>query len=138
MKTISLKLKKLGKRKIKTITININEPIKKLEDLLSACVKNEVKQYNELRTNTNLISFLSNSSINDQAESGKVGFGDLNNTQMANLDKSLKIVLQGFIDGLFVVFINNEEVKSLDQEINLDETSSVTFLRLSFLTGTFW
>lgn len=138
MKTISLKLKKLGKRKINTITININEPIKKLEDLLSACVKSEVRQYNELRTNTNLISFLSNSSINDQAESGKVGFGELNNTQLANLDKSLKIVLQGFVDGLFVVFINDEEIKSLDQKINLDDTSSITFLRLSFLTGTFW
>lgn len=138
MGTISLKLRKLGKRKINIIEIEVEDKIDTLQDLIQACVKSEVKRYNERKTTINLISFLTPAAMQDQSETGKIGFGDSENTQKANLEKSLETVLQGFADGLFVVFLDEEEIKNLDQKINLKGDPPITFLRLSFLTGTFW
>jgi len=138
MGTISLKLQKLGKRKINIVEIEVTNKIDTLKDLIQACVKSEVKKYNDNKTTINLISFLTPSAIQDQSETGKISFGDTENTQLADLEKSIATVLQGFVDGLFVVFIDEEEIKDLDQKINLEGEPPITFLRLSFLTGTFW
>lgn len=138
MNTISLKLQKLGKRKINLIEVAVTEPIDTLKDLLQACVKSEVKKYNDKKTSINLLSFLTPAAIQDQSETGKIGFGDSENVVLAEFEKSLATVLQGFEDGLFVVFIDDEEIKDLDGKINLESGAPITFLRLSFLTGTFW
>ncbi len=138
MGTISLKLQKLGKRKINIIEIEVTNQIDTLRDLLQACVTSEVKKYNKQKTTLNLISFLTPAMMQDQSETGKIGFGDSENTNKADLEKSIETVLQGFADGLFVVFIEDEEIKNLDQKINLSAAAPITFLRLSFLTGTFW
>ncbi|MFK8010256.1 MAG: hypothetical protein AB8H03_28135 [Saprospiraceae bacterium] len=138
MGNISLKLQKLGKRKINIIEIEVTDQINTLKDLIQACVKSEVKKYNDKKTTINLISFLTPTAIQNQSKTGKISFGDTANINKADLEKSLETVLQGFTDGLFVVFIDDEEIKNLDQKINLEGEPPITFLRLSFLTGTFW
>lgn len=138
METISLKLQKLGKRKINIIEIETTDKIDTLKDLLHACVKSEVKKYNDQKSSINLISFLTPSAIQNQSETGKISFGNSENTTKADLQKSYETILQGFEDGLFVVFIDQEEIKDLDQKIKLNIDAPITFLRLSFLTGTFW
>ena len=138
MNTLTLKIKKLGKRKVNLIEIPISDPIHDLKDLLEACVKTEVKRYNSEKTKINLITFLVPAAIKEQSNTGKVSFGDSENKNLADLEKSIATVLQGFQDGLFVVFIGEEEIKDLDQKITLEASVPITFLRLSFLTGTFW
>ena len=138
MKTLTLKIKKLGKRKVNLIEIQISDPINSLKDLLKACVKSEVKKFNTGKTEINLITFLAPKAIKEQSKNGKVSFGDSENNNLADLEKSIATILQGFQDGLFVVFIGEDEIKNLDQEITLDNSLPITFLRLSFLTGTFW
>jgi len=134
----TIKLKKLGKRKIKTISFSIQNQLNTLSDLLKECVKSEVQRFNEQKENPVLISFLSPKEIQEQAELGKISFNDSENDTLVDIDLAVENIIISYKDGLFVVFINDEEIKSLDQTIEIDDESEITFLRLTFLTGTYW
>jgi hypothetical protein len=49
--------------------------------------------------------------------------------------EALQTALEAFDDGLYFVFIDDEQVEELDAPIRLRSDSSVTFLRLVALAG---
>ena len=86
----------------------------------------------------NVVGFLSPAEIQDQAQSGKVDFGDLANKDLADEQKAIDNVLLTFKDGLFVVFIDDDEVTDLEAPIALTSESVIAFIRMTFLVGTYW
>jgi hypothetical protein len=58
-------------------------------------------------------------------------------SQKATLDQEAAVVtaLQGFRDGLYLVFIDEVQQQSLDQAVTLRDASQVLFLRLVALVG---
>ncbi|WP_458627034.1 hypothetical protein [Winogradskyella sp. PC D3.3] len=135
---LTLQLKRLGKKKVKEVSFTLEDHPKNLEELLIGCVKHQVKAFNTKRTEVNVIGFLSPAEIQEQAQSGKVDFGDINNTDLANLQKAIDTVLLGFKDGLFVVFVDDEEITDLKAPLQLTSNSIIAFIRLTFLVGTYW
>ena len=131
-------LKRLGKKKIKEIPFELDKQVNTLKALLEACVKSEVKTYNDKKENVRLLPFLTIEEIRQQSTQGKIGFGNSSNNTLANESDAIENVLQSFEDGLFVVFIDDDEIKTLDQTIQLDEQSTISFIRMTFLTGTYW
>ena len=71
-------------------------------------------------------------------EIGKFTFGASDTGKMPERDAALKTALSAYEDGLVRVFIENKEVEGLDSEINIGESSRITFVRLTMLTGTMW
>lgn len=137
MLPISIQLKRLGKKKVKTIDYQL-PVVHTLGELLEAIVRQEVAAFNERREEVKLIPFLTPADIQDQSASGKVGFGDIANRDAADVDQSIETALLGFKDGLFIVFLDDEEIRELDTPIRLTEDSVLAFLRMTFLTGTYW
>ena len=135
---LTIQLKRLGKKKIKKIPFELDEEVTTLKSLFEACVKSEVKTFNKKKQDALLLPFLSTEEIQEQSDTGKIGFGDSFNNTLAVEKEALENVIQGFEDGLFLVFINDDEVKTLDQTITLDQESTVSFIRMTFLTGTYW
>ena len=135
---IQIKLKKLGKKKIKQFEIELQSSVENLEDLIVEIVKSEVKRFNDKQENPSIVSFLSNQAINEQSESGKVSFGDIYNQDKAIEHEAIENALLAHTDGMFVVFVDDEEIKDLKENITITEHSEVVFLRLTFLTGTYW
>ena len=137
MKNINIQLKKLGKKKIKIFEITLEEEPKTLKSLIGQMVKSEVLKFNESREKPH-ISFLSDKIINEKAQEGKVDFGEINNKKKAIASEAIENAILAFKDGLFVVFIDDQEIKELNQDIKIDMSSEVVFMRLTFLTGTYW
>ncbi|MBE7639997.1 hypothetical protein GUB10_06600 [Salegentibacter sp. BLCTC] len=135
---LTLQLKRLGKKKVKQVPFKLEETPKNLEELLVACVKNQVEDFNKKRLEVNVIGFLSPTEIQEQAQNGKIGFGELANKDLANLQKAIDNVLLAFKDGLFVVFIDDEEITDLKAPLQLTSESVIAFIRLTFLVGTYW
>ena len=106
--------------------------------MLVACVKDQVEAFNKKRLEVNVIGFLSPSEIQDQAESGKIGFGEINNKNLAQEQEAIDNVLLGFKDGLFVVFIDDEEITNLQTPLQLTSESVIAFIRMTFLVGAYW
>ena len=138
MQTIIIKLKKLGKKKIKSLEFKLEDNINNLEDLIVQMVKSEVARFNDKQENPQIISFLSEQAISQKAIDGKVDFGDNVNKDKAIESDAIENALLAFTDGLFVVFVDDEEIKELNKNIKIDESSQIVFMRLTFLTGTYW
>ena len=135
---MQIQLKKLGKKKIKIIEVTLEKQPETLRELISECVKSEVKRFNDSREDTSLIPFLSAQEIGEQAQEGKITFGDKENRTLADLSVALDTAFLAFTDGLFAVFIDEEEIKSLQSPITLKEDSIISFIRLTFLVGAYW
>lgn len=69
---------------------------------------------------------------------GKVGLGDKANLTPADLEVATETALQAFTDGLFVLFIDEQEVSQINDIITVRDGSRLTFVRLTFLVGSFY
>lgn len=136
--SFEIKLKRLGKKKIYTETISATTPIYTLRDLISRCVSSKVQTYNAKRDNATLLAFLTPSQIQEQSETGKIGFGAVHNFKTADEATSIAVALQAYEDGMFLVFIDDQEITTLDTAIQLKKDQNITFLRMTFLTGLSW
>lgn len=132
---VILQLKRLGRKKVISVPYKLKASPTTLNGLLTEFVKIEVRKYNTKREERQLVSFLNPQLIQEQAQQGKVAFGDIENVQEMSVEKALAIALQAFEDGLYVVFIDGKEVKSLDSPIVLLDGTEVAFIRLTFLVG---
>lgn len=135
---MQIQLKKLGKKKIKIIEVTLEKQPETLRELISECVKSEVKRFNDSREDTSLIPFLSVQEIGEQAQEGKITFGDKENRTLADLSVALDTAFLAFTDGLFAVFVDDEEVKALDAPLTITPETVITFIRLTFLAKAPW
>ena len=79
---------------------------------------------------------LSSRQIDDAAEQGKIAPGDsAMPAREVDDDAAVATALQAFEDGLYLVVIDDQEQRSLDNQIFLHPDSRITFIRLALLAG---
>ena len=139
---ITVKAKQAGRKHalIENKVIEIEEmgPRPTLAEFLKAIVKQQVAEYNRKTPEKNLLPFLAKDEISGQAAGGKVGFGAIYNENQADLSEAQETALQAFADGMFAVFADDHEIQKLDEIVQLPETTVFTFIRLTFLAGSYW
>lgn len=106
--------------------------------LLKAIVRQQVNVYNTKKEQPVVLSILSTKEINQASQQGKVDFGDSENTELAKETEAIETALQAFEDGLFAVFLDDEQIESLDSDLSFTETTVFSFIRLTFLAGSIW
>lgn len=133
-------MKLAGKRKavLNKVLYELGEGISTLEELLTAFVKAEVEKYNQKETDCQVIAYLTNQEIEEQASVGKVGFGRIYSEKKANLEKAVQNAIQCFEDGLVRIFQGDVELTQLKQTVLVKEGDCFTFIRLTFLAGRLW
>lgn len=109
-----------------------------LRSLIQAIVLFEVERYNTKDTDLAVCRFLSDQEIKDSCEAGRVSFGRIFSGRKADPQKAVSTAMQGFEDGLFKVVWNDSVLEDLDTPILLQEEDTLTFIRLTFLTGAYW
>lgn len=134
-----IKVKQLGKRRPvldRRIFMLQNLPeMANLRDFLTAIVRSEAQRFNEKVPEKPVTPFLTTDEISDGIEAGKVGFGAKYSGSKTSVEKAVDLAILAFEDGLFAVFLDDNEVKTLDSPILLTENSEVVFVRLAFLRG---
>ena len=138
MEALTIQLKRLGKKKVKQFPLTFESTPKTLKELLEACVKNQVEAFNKKRLEVNVVGFLSPTEIQEQAESGKVDFGELANKDLAAVQEAIDNVMVAFKVGLFVVFVDGDEITTLEAPLTLTDESVIAFIRMTFLVGSYW
>jgi hypothetical protein len=139
---ITVKAKQVGRKNAllenKTIEIEDIGAMPLLANLLSAVVRQQVEEYNDKPREKNLLPFLSKDEISESAATGKVGFGSIYNENKADLSKAQETALQAFEDGMFSVFADEEEIKALEDTVKIEDSTVISFIRLTFLAGSYW
>ena len=137
---IYVRVKAIGKRKdiLAPTPYTIPDGVCSLRQLLSAVVQKEVAQYNSKETEAQLIPFLTQQELDDQAKIGKVSFGTIYSDKKADPGKAVANAIQCWEDGLVRVFMNDEELAELDAPLTIEAQAVFTFMRLTFLAGSIW
>ena len=78
---------------------------------------------------------LTTQQITDMADVGKIAFGINYGEKKPDLQQAIETALQAFADGIYRVFLNEEELTALDQQITLNAEDTLTFVRLTLLAG---
>jgi len=137
---VYVNVKSIGKRKpaLRSKPYVLNGDVTTLRDLITLVVENEVSLYNSKESDAMLLPYLAQDQIDGQSVSGKVSFGRIYSNKKADIEKAVATALQGFEDGLFRVLINDTEAKSLDVAVTIKDGDTLTFIRLTFLSGRLW
>ncbi len=138
---LSFNVKSLGKKRpyIKDLLIDLHINNRTtLKDLLHMLVIHQVNLYNLRKQDKNLLTFFEEDQLNDLAQTGNVKFNENYSTKQAEPAKAVDSVLQAFKDGLIALFVDGVQIEDVNQMVHLDESSSITIIKLTFLTGTFW
>lgn len=79
---------------------------------------------------------IDNEEIKKQALSGKVFFEAYANKP--EIDNMMNTLIQDFEDGLFRIYLNDEEETDLYKSISLSENDTLILIKLVMLTGRLW
>ncbi|MDC7293701.1 MULTISPECIES: hypothetical protein [unclassified Butyrivibrio] len=137
---ILVNIKQLGKRKskINQQQFHIENKPDTVADLIRECVSTCVKEYNDRFEKGDNPQPLSQQQIDDMSEIGKIAFGINYGEKKADRDKAIEDALLAYEDGLFRIFIGEEDAGDKDSKVNIEEGTEVTFIRLVMLAGRMW
>jgi len=107
-----------------------------LRRLIECIVCHEVEAFRQRQSDRQLIRVLTTTQIEAGVEAGKVDSGQSEVApQEVDEKQSVDAAIQAFEDGLFLVVIDETEQKELDAQLYLQDSSRVTFVRLTALAG---
>lgn len=138
---VKVNLKQIGQRKQKIAPVDFEYPTppKTVRELIEFTVEICVNAYNErVRAGQGNEKPLNEQQILDMAEVGKIAFGINYGEKEQDLGKAKENALQSFEDGLYRVFIGENELEGLDTAIALTEGDTLTFIKLTMLAGRMW
>ena len=120
-------------RGIDYLEYKIEDNILTLEDLIINLVDIEIDRYESQKE-----EILSQDDIDRMIISGKVSFGFKYRKDSIDRDNAKEVALLAFKDSLYTVFLNDIEIKSLSEILNLKSGDLVTLIRFTMLTGRFY
>lgn len=109
-----------------------------LRELIKQVVTKNVKEFNENLKKERLVDYLTQDNIEIKAELGKVSFGNTYNDTKQNLKKALETAYLAYEDGIYKVFIGENEAGVLDESLKLKEDDILTFIKFTMLAGRMW
>lgn len=109
-----------------------------LRELIEESVRACVGAYNERLRMGDAAQPMTQEQMQAMERVGKLAFGVNYNGHEADLETAQAGAVQGFLDGWYRVFCNQQELTGLDAPLELKEQDEITFIRLTMLTGSMW
>ena len=135
---IIINVKSLSRKKvIHQEEVELTNNISTTKDLIRELVKINVEKFNKKIDDKDILSIMTNEYIAEAARSGKIG-DEVHGDKKANLEKALDTAYLAFEDGLYCIFVNDEQSEKLDDSLNLKDGDILTFIRLTMLAGRMW
>ncbi|MEJ6456624.1 hypothetical protein [Fusobacterium animalis] len=135
---IIINVKGLSRKKvIHQEEVELKNKISTTKDLITELVKINVEKFNKKIDEKDILSIMTNENIAKTARIGKIG-DEVHGDKKANLEKALDTAYLAFEDGLYCIFINDEQTEKLDDSLNLKDGDILTLIRLTMLAGRMW
>ena len=115
-----------------TVTL---EPEPTLRDLVSAVMRVEIAAFERRREERSFVRVLTERALAEGLEAGAVRSGGIDDAATVDPDAALATALLAFEDGLYQVYVDDEEIESLDQRVSVHDGTKLMFLRLVALAG---
>ena len=109
-----------------------------LQQLLTMLVQYSVNAFVERQHTGNILPYLTEQEVQQSADTGKVGFGHVEDTRVPDEQQAIDAALLAFKDGLYRVFWRDEELTELAAPLALQENDTIVLIRLTMLAGRLW
>lgn len=106
-----------------------------LRSLLTAVVHQEVAAYHERQESVGMLRVLIERDLSDGAAVGRISVAPQERGGTVTLEDATQTALQAYSDGLYYVFVDDEQIENLDQVLSLKSDSTLLLLRLTALAG---
>jgi hypothetical protein len=130
--------KALGRKKLLFDDFSVPPPTTgdlTLRVLIGHIVRQEVTAFKDRQASRRLLRALTAEQVDQGLASGKVDSGGSTLDQQVDVDGAIVAAIEAFQDGLYLVVLDETELKELDAPLSLSATSQLTFIRLSPLAG---
>ncbi|MDN8591687.1 hypothetical protein Q0V21_23260 [Paenibacillus sp. 11B] len=133
-------VKSLGKRKpaLAKQAAELPETTDTPRQLIKNMVAQQLKALQDKKNEAEWLAYLMPEDIQEQGEAGKVGFGAIYNEGVPDIEGAMDTAITAYEDGLFKVFLNDEELQGLDEPLIIQEDDNVVFIRFTMLAGRLW
>lgn len=142
---ISISVKQLGKKhpllQEKSIALAIENPVITTQKLIESIVDHQVQLFRSSSfefEDEDKIHLPKENYLPILTDTGKVGFGAIYNHNQVDVAKAQENAIIAFEDGLYAVFYGDDQLETLSEEIDLSQNKNLTFIRLTFLAGSYW
>lgn len=142
---ISISVRQLGKKhpilQEKSISLDTSAPVVTVCAFIELIVKHQVGLFHSASfewEDKDTIHLPKENYLPILTDTGKVGFGAVYNHNKVDIAKAQENAIVAFEDGLYALFQGDDQLESLTQEIDLSQNKSITFIRLTFLAGSYW
>ncbi|MEF2278473.1 hypothetical protein V3W47_09170 [Deinococcus sp. YIM 134068] len=106
-----------------------------LGSLLTRLVEAEVGRYRESQEAVGVLRVLTERDLTHGAAQGRVAVAPQERAGTVETDEAVRVALRAFSDGLYYVFVDDEQVTELERPVALRPDSTVLLLRLTALAG---
>lgn len=133
-------IKSLGKRKpvLAKQAAELPETTHTLRQLIENMVALQLKALQDKNQQAEWLAYLMPEDIEAQGAAGKVGFGAVYNDGAPDLEGAMETAVSAYEDGLYKVFLNDEELEELDKRVDIQDGDNVAFIRFTMLAGRLW
>ncbi|WP_433832447.1 hypothetical protein [Flavobacterium anhuiense] len=142
---LSISVKQLGKKhpllQEKNIALALESPVITTQKLIESIVDHQVQLFRSASfefEDEDKIHLPKEHYLPILTDTGKVGFGALYNHNQVDLAKAQENAIQAFEDGMYAVFYGDDQLETLTEQIDLSQNKNLTFIRLTFLAGSYW
>ena len=142
---ISISVRQLGKKhpilQEKSISLDTSAPVVTVRTFIELIVKHQVELFHSASfewEDQDTIHLPKENYLPILTDTGKVGFGAVYNHNKVDVAKAQENAIIAFEDGLYALFQGDDQLESLTEEIDLSQNKSITFIRLTFLAGSYW
>ncbi|SMB84114.1 hypothetical protein [Deinococcus hopiensis] len=106
-----------------------------LASLLTHLVHDEVQRHQERQNSVGLLRVLTEKELTQGAAQGKIVVAPQERSGEVNVEDAVRRALQAFGDGLYYVFVDDQQIEALHQPLALKPDSTLLLLRLTALAG---
>ena len=142
---ISISVRQLGKKhpilQEKSISLDTSAPVVTVRTFIELIVKHQVALFHSASfewEDQDTIHLPKENYLPILTDTGKVGFGAVYNHNKVDIAKAQENAIVAFEDGLYALFQGDDQLEFLTEEIDLSQNKSFTFIRLTFLAGSYW
>lgn len=142
---LTISVKQLGKKHPilheKRIELAIKTPFVTTRELIELVVDYQVQLFNSSSfewEDEDKIHLPKENYLPVLTDTGKIGFGALYNHNKVDVIMAQENAILAFEDGLYAVFYGDDQLETLSEEVNLSDNKTITFIRLTFLAGSYW
>lgn len=106
-----------------------------VRDLLSFLVRQEVEAFQRRQTAQRILPYMTTAQVEKGAAQGKIDPRPELPVATVAVDRAIANAVQSFTDGLFFLFVDDQQQDDIDAPLMLLPNSRITLLRLIALAG---